>query len=149
MMLKSILHLSVLTGNAGDIDDRNIIISIIQFRDSVETDAEKALLHIYTAQALKNYLHYHISDIQQRSYEDFSDNDYTTLQNWTQSQFLKAISYHIKKALNNPGLLLSIPARSYSELLNVKEGSDIYRPTLFDILTHTAISLYEIGRAHV
>ena len=143
MMLKSILHLSVLTGNAGDIDDRNIIISIIQFRDSVETDAEKALLHIYTAQALKNYLHYHISDIQQRSYEEFSDNDYTTLQNWTQSQFLKAISYHIKKALNNPGLLLSIPARSYSELLNVKEGSDIYRPTLFDILTHTAISLYE------
>ncbi|MFZ9760923.1 MAG: alpha-2-macroglobulin family protein [Candidatus Kapaibacteriota bacterium] len=142
-MLKCILHLSVLTGKSGEPDDRNIVLSIKQYADSLDKDEEIAILHIYLAQALKNYLHYHRSEIDQRSYEEYSIDDYATLQNWTKSQFMKAISSEIDKALRNPGLLLSIPARSYSDLLRVKFASDIYRPTLFDIISHAAIGLYE------
>lgn len=141
--LKCILHLSVLTGNAGEPDDRNIIQSIVRYSDSVETKPEKALMNIYLAQALRNYYHYHLDEIRKRSFEEYPLDDYLSVMYWTETQFLKAISSLINSSLDNSGLLLSIPARSYVELLNVKESSDKYRPTLYDIIAHAGIALYE------
>ena len=141
--LKCILHLSVLTGNSGEPDDRTIIQAIVRYSDSVETETEMALMNMYLAQSLRNYYHYHLAEIRKRSFEEYPLDDYSSVMYWTESQFLQVISSLINSSLKNPGLLLSIPARSYADLLNVKESSDKYRPTLFDIISHAGIALFE------
>ncbi|MFN5006488.1 MAG: alpha-2-macroglobulin family protein [Ignavibacteria bacterium] len=141
--LKCILHLSVLTGNSGEPDDRTIIQAIVRYSDSVQTETEMALMNMYLAQSLRNYYHYHLAEIRKRSFEEYPLDDYSSVMYWTESQFLQVISSLINSSLKNPGLLLSIPARSYADLLNVKESSDKYRPTLYDIISHAGIALFE------
>ena len=142
-MLKCIMHLSVLTENAGELNDIAIIQSIAGFSDSVETKQDKALIHLFLAQALKNYVHYHRQDINQRGYENFSITEYSKLDQWPRSLFFKAIDSSIRKAMQDSTILLNTPARTYSELFRTKPQSEQYRPTLFDIIAFASISLYE------
>ena len=73
--------------------------------------------------------------------EDFRTWDLETL-------FLE-IHQHHQNALQN-GLLLQLePLKKYDALLQTQKASKIYRPTLFDFLSHNALEFYKTPETHI
>jgi hypothetical protein len=142
-MLKCILHLAAISGRSNEPDDKSIILTLQRFKDSVTTKPEKAIIDYFIAEALRNYYHYTLEDIRKRPLLDADINDFNQIDIWHQSQFQSAIRNRIKSAIQDSSILLSIPGRTYSELLRVKIGSDMYRPSLYDLIMYSSISLLE------
>ncbi|MEW4925111.1 MG2 domain-containing protein [Algibacter sp. 2305UL17-15] len=68
---------------------------------------------------------------------------------WDLQTLFDDIHKHYQKSLNN-GLLLQLePLDKYDALLNTQKDSKIYRPTLFDFLSHTALEFYKTNETHI
>ncbi len=142
-MLKCIMHIAAISGQSSEPDDKSIILRLQQFKDSVNTIPEKAIIDYFMAEALHNYYHYNIESIRKRPLIETDINKLEDIDLWHSSHFRKAILGIIKRALKDSTTLLSIPSRTYSELLRVKDGSDLFRPTLFDLLAYSSIALLD------
>lgn len=142
-MLKCIINLAAISGRSSEPDDISIILTLQRFKDSVDTKPEKAIIDFFIAEGLRNYYHYTLEDIRKRPHLNADINDVNQIDVWHQSQFQQAIRDRIKSALQDSTILLSIPGRTYSELLNIKDGSVLYRPTLFDLIVYASIALFE------
>jgi len=75
--------------------------------------------------------------------------DPTDFRTWDLQTLFEEVHQHYQNSLTNKIQLQKIPIRSYSEILKVKEGSDIYRPTLYDFLTHRAITFYKTNERNI
>lgn len=142
-MLKCIIHLAAISGRSNEPDDKSIILTLQRFKDSIDTKPEKAIIDYFIAEGLRNYYHYTLEDIRKRPHLNADINDFNQMDSWHQSQFQQAIRDRIKSALQDSSILLSIPGRTYTELLRVKDGSESYRPTLFDLIVYSSIALLE------
>lgn len=142
-MLKCIIHLAAISGRSNEPDDKSIILTLQRFKDSIDTKPEKAIIDYFIAEGLRNYYHYTLEDIRKRPHLNADINDFNQMDSWHQSQFQQAIKDRIKSALQDSSILLSIPGRTYTELLRVKDGSESYRPTLFDLIVYSSIALLE------
>ena len=73
-------------------------------------------------------------------------NDFRT---WDLQTLFNEIHIHYQKSLQN-GLMLQLePLGQYNVLLNEHKGSKIYRPTLFDFLSHNALQFYKSNETHI
>ncbi len=78
--------------------------------------------------------------------EKVDSNDFRT---WDLQTLFSEIHIHYKKSLQN-GLMLQLePLSNYSVLINEQKGSKIYRPTLFDFLSHNALLFYKSNETHI
>ena len=142
-MLKCIIHLAAISGRSNEPDDKSIILTLQRLKDSIDSKPEKAIIDYFIAEGIRNYYHYTLEDIRKRPHLNADINDFNQMDSWDQSQFQQAIRDRIKSALQDSSILLSIPGRTYTELLRVKDGSESYRPTLFDLIVYASIALLE------
>lgn len=78
--------------------------------------------------------------------EKVDANDFRT---WDLQTLFDEVHLHFQKSLENGLLLQMEPLESYSTLLLEQEGSKIYRPTLFDFLSHNALEFYKTNETHI
>jgi hypothetical protein len=62
---------------------------------------------------------------------------------WDLSTIFHEISIHFEASLQKPLELQQLKVNAYKEILNEQKGSEIYRPTLFDLLAHSALDFYK------
>ena len=69
--------------------------------------------------------------------------DSTDFRTWDLTTLFFTVSTHFRKSLENTSELQKIKVDEFKEILNQKPGSEIYRPTLFDLLAHAALQFYK------
>ncbi|WP_341215909.1 MG2 domain-containing protein [uncultured Wocania sp.] len=75
--------------------------------------------------------------------------DSVDFRTWDLQTLFNEIHLHYQKSLKN-GLMLQLESLSnYNVLLNEQKGSKIYRPTLFDFLSHNALQFYKTNETHI
>lgn len=62
---------------------------------------------------------------------------------WDLQTLFNTIHLHYQNSLKNDQILQQTPLKDYDELLVTQENSKLYRPTLFDLLSHNALSFYK------
>ncbi|MEO7599610.1 MAG: alpha-2-macroglobulin family protein [Opitutus sp.] len=64
---------------------------------------------------------------------------------WDLSRILAEIDRHFTAALANEAELKATPVSDYQQLLQPGTVPDLYRPTLYDFLTHEALGFFQAG----
>jgi len=68
---------------------------------------------------------------------------------WDLQTLFNEIHVHYQNSLQN-GLMSQLePLRNYDTILTTQENSKIYRPTLFDFLSHNALEFYKTNETHI
>ena len=67
--------------------------------------------------------------------------DSTDFRTWDLTTLFHEISIHFDASLENKAGLQNTGLEGFKEILNNQPDSEIYRPTLFDILAHTVLSV--------
>ncbi|MGB0879938.1 MAG: MG2 domain-containing protein, partial [Polaribacter sp.] len=75
------------------------------------------------------------------SVQDFRTWDLTTL--------FKEIHTHYQNSLSNSLLLQQTDIYDFATILQIQKGSKIYRPTLFDFLSHNALAFYKTSETNI
>lgn len=68
---------------------------------------------------------------------------------WDLQTLFDEVHLHFQKSLDNGLLLQQEPLENYDALLTEQKDSKIYRPTLFDFLSHTALEFYKTNETHI
>ncbi len=125
----------------------------------LEEDAELNIVNDFKAEieitegSTKNILHNYLANIywqyfQQNRYTFYNRTttetkvDTVDFRTWDLNTLFQEIDIHFQASLENPEALQKLPISNFNVILNeVKESSE-FRPTLFDLLAHTALSFY-------
>ncbi|MDE3741541.1 alpha-2-macroglobulin family protein [Maribacter polysaccharolyticus] len=68
---------------------------------------------------------------------------------WDLMTLFTEINLRFKNSLTHPESLQQIPIDTYKDILNEQKGPETYRPTLFDILAHTALDFYKTQESDI
>ena len=68
---------------------------------------------------------------------------------WDLTTLFYEINLHFSNSLSNTKKLQESPISEYSTILNKQKKSDLFRPTLFDILAHTALDFYKSNETSI
>ncbi len=68
---------------------------------------------------------------------------------WDLETLFTEVHVHFQKSLENGLLLQQEPLTTYDALLNTQKDSKVFRPTLFDFLSHTALEFYKTNETHI
>ncbi|WP_298340593.1 MG2 domain-containing protein [uncultured Algibacter sp.] len=68
---------------------------------------------------------------------------------WDLQTLFDEIHVHYQKSLENGLMLQQEPLKTYNVLLNEQKGSKIYRPSLFDFLSHNALVFYKTNETQI
>ncbi|PQV48275.1 alpha-2-macroglobulin family protein [Jejuia pallidilutea] len=79
----------------------------------------------------------------------FKKVDAEDFRTWDLETLFAEVHLHFQKSLENGLLLQQEPLKKYDALLNEQKDSKIYRPTLFDFLSHTALEFYKTNESHI
>ncbi|MCK0144595.1 MG2 domain-containing protein [Arenibacter sp. F26102] len=71
--------------------------------------------------------------------------DSVDFRTWDLTTIFHEINIHFDASLQNPSELQKLKVDSYKEILEEQKGSEIYRPSLFDLLAHSALDFYKSG----
>ncbi|HLN73979.1 MAG TPA: alpha-2-macroglobulin family protein, partial [Prolixibacteraceae bacterium] len=121
--------------------------------DHYKVTIERTLQDLRWAKApVKQILHSIVADLYWKYYQEnnwrildrtvtvnFEQNDLYT---WDLRKIVSACMEHYALSLTDKDLLKNTPISSFAEILDKKEDSEKYRPTLFDFLAYRAIDLY-------
>ena len=69
--------------------------------------------------------------------------DPTDFRTWDLNTLFYEIGSHFDASLENSAVLQKTSVADFNEILNSQKGSANYRPTLFDLLAHTALDFYK------
>ncbi|MEM9933624.1 MAG: alpha-2-macroglobulin family protein [Bacteroidota bacterium] len=100
---------------------------------------EKEILHSYLADIYSQLLQRDRYKIAGRTQIEEASEDVLS---WDLRTFYEQITQAYAASLANKVLLVNTEARAYEALLDTEAGSLTYRPTLYDILAHKAISFF-------
>lgn len=62
---------------------------------------------------------------------------------WDLQTLFDTIHLHFQKSLQDASILQQTPLNDYDELLITQENSKLFRPTLYDFLSHNALAFYK------
>ncbi|WP_449272396.1 alpha-2-macroglobulin family protein [Hyunsoonleella rubra] len=68
---------------------------------------------------------------------------------WDLQTLFEEIHLHFQKSLGNGLMLQQEDLSTYDTLLHEQKDSKIYRPTLFDFLSHNALQFYKTDETHI
>ncbi|WP_282074524.1 alpha-2-macroglobulin family protein [Maribacter aquivivus] len=129
------------------------------FINKLEEDAKLTIVNDFKSEiaaadsATKSILHSHLANLywqyyQQNRYQ-FNNRTKTAVKvdsvdfrTWDLDTLFKEIDYHFTSSLKNASTTQQLPISDYNEILVKNEESKKYRPTLFDVLAHTALEFY-------
>ncbi|AUP80318.1 alpha-2-macroglobulin family protein [Flavivirga eckloniae] len=75
--------------------------------------------------------------------------DTTDFRTWDLQTLFSEVHIHYQNSLQS-GLLLQLESLSnYDDILNLQKDSKIYRPTLFDFLSHNALEFYKTDETNI
>lgn len=104
---------------------------------------ESYLAHLYWSYFQQNrYRFYNRTEMQEKI-------DTTDFRTWDLNTIFYAIGDHFEASLSRPHELQQIKIDSFDEILVKEKGSEAYRPTLFDLLAHTALDFYKTGENNI
>lgn len=131
----------------------------------LEEDAELKVINNFKTQInksktpTKNLLDYMLADLywqyfKQNRYKFYnrsttankSSDDFRT---WDLSRLFNEIHVHFQKALHQPEVLQKTPLKTYESLLIRVPNSELYRPTLFDLLAYGALDFYKTPESSI
>ncbi|WP_047416313.1 alpha-2-macroglobulin [Cellulophaga sp. Hel_I_12] len=69
--------------------------------------------------------------------------DSTDFRTWDLTTLFNEISIHFEASLQNSAALQKIKVSDFDVILNQQKNSEKYRPTLYDLLAHTALNFYK------
>lgn len=69
--------------------------------------------------------------------------DSVDFRTWDLNTLFKEIHVHFQKALSDSKALQKTDLQEFKELIETEEGSEMYRPTLYDLLAHDALNFYK------
>ncbi|MEO1010945.1 MAG: MG2 domain-containing protein [Bacteroidota bacterium] len=68
---------------------------------------------------------------------------------WDLNTLFKEIDLHFRASLENAKELQQLNLADFKEILHRRKGSETYRPTLFDLLAHTALNFYKTDENNI
>jgi hypothetical protein len=89
----------------------------------------------------KRYIFYNRSRLSAKAHSDF--------RTWDANSFFEEIHLHFQKSLSDAAALQKISIESIKDILVQAEGNRMYRPTLYDLLSHNALDFYETNESLV
>ena len=75
--------------------------------------------------------------------------DSTDFRTWDLTTLFEEISVHFDNSLKNQESLQKEAINDFQEVLQDQKGSEIYRPTLFDLLAHSALDFYKTSENNI
>ncbi|MBC3759448.1 alpha-2-macroglobulin [Hyunsoonleella sp. SJ7] len=75
--------------------------------------------------------------------------DIEDFRTWDLQTLFEEIHLHFQKSLDNGLMLQQEDLKTYNSLLHEQKDSKIYRPTLFDFLSHSALQFYKTDETHI
>ncbi|NNE76255.1 MAG: hypothetical protein HKN31_04200 [Pricia sp.] len=69
--------------------------------------------------------------------------DSTDFRTWDLTTIFEEINLHFQASLENKNKLQEADINDFKEIIDQQPDSEVYRPTLFDILAHTALQFYK------
>lgn len=131
----------------------------------LEEDAELKVINNFKTQInksktpTKNLLEYMLADLywqyfKQNRYKFYNrsttaekpSDDFRT---WDLNTLFNEIHLHFQKALHQPEVLQKTPLKTYESLLIRVPKSELYRPTLFDLLAYGALDFYKTPESSI
>ena len=125
----------------------------------LEEDAKLTIVNDFkseiaiAAEPTKQILHNHLAKLYWQYYKQnrykFNNRTKTAVKidsvdfrTWDLDTIFKEIDYHFTTSLENASTTQQLPISDFNEILVKNEESKKYRPTLFDVLAHTALQFY-------
>jgi len=75
--------------------------------------------------------------------------DSTDFRTWDLTTLFQEIDIHFTKSLENEDKLKTVMAFEFDAILSEQSNSKDYRPTLFDLLAHTALQFYKTQESNI
>ncbi len=75
--------------------------------------------------------------------------DSVDFRTWDLTTLFEEINIHFQNSLMNTTLLQEVKIDDFKAILQSQKGSSIYRPTLFDLLGHTALAFYKTPESNI
>ncbi|WP_194528713.1 alpha-2-macroglobulin family protein [Zobellia roscoffensis] len=75
--------------------------------------------------------------------------DHVDFRTWDLTTLFHEIKLHFTASLENPKELQNTDLQGFEELLNQQKGSGSFRPTLYDILAHTALQFFKSDESNI
>lgn len=116
------------------------------FKDQIASSSfpTKNILESYLANLYWQYFQQNRYQFYNRTNTE-SKVDSTDFRTWDLTALFNEIGLHFDNSLQNQDGLQQQKLADYSDLLIQQKGSEIYRPSLFDILAHTSLDFYTSG----
>ena len=142
------------------------LLYISKYAMTLEEDAQLQIINdfkeaITTSQSpTKNVLQSYLANLywqyfQQNRYQFYNRTktetkiDSIDFRTWDLTTLFGEINIHFKNSLSDPKALQSIKVDTFKEILIDQKGSETYRPTLFDLLAHTALDFYTTQETNI
>ncbi|PIB28223.1 alpha-2-macroglobulin family protein [Maribacter sp. 4G9] len=126
----------------------------------LEEEAQLSVLNRFkteiekTAFPTKNILESYLANLywqyfQQNRYQFYNRTatetkvDTVDFRTWDLTTLFKEIDSHFQNALSDSKALQKTNLKEFKELMETEEGSEVYRPTLYDLLAHDALNFYK------
>ena len=131
--------------------EENAVLTIINnFKSEIaKSDSPtKNVLHSYLANLYLQYFKQNRYRFYNRTTTE-AKVDSVDFRTWDLTTLFYEIDTHFKASLENSSTLQNIKVTEFDLLLNNRKDSEIYRPTLFDLLSHTALEFYKTDESSI
>ncbi|MCP4976673.1 MAG: alpha-2-macroglobulin, partial [Maribacter sp.] len=146
-IVKSLLYTSKYTMTLEEDSQLKIVNDFKQEIENAESPT-KNVLESYLANLYWQYF-------QQNRYQFYNRTktetkiDAVDFRTWDLTTLFEEISIHFQNSLTNPTMLQKAKVNDFKAILQSQKGSGIYRPTLFDLLAHTALAFYQTNENNI
>ncbi|WP_077406823.1 alpha-2-macroglobulin family protein [Cellulophaga omnivescoria] len=131
--------------------EEDAVLSIINnFKSEIaKSDSPtKNVLHSYLANLYLQYFKQNRYRFYNRTTTE-AKVDSVDFRTWDLTTLFYEIDTHFKASLENSSTIQNIKVTEFDLLLNNRKDSEIYRPTLFDLLSHTALEFYKTDESSI
>lgn len=123
---------------------------VLEFKSAIAQSQfpTKNILESYLANLYWNYFQQNRYRFYNRTEteEKPDEHDFRT---WDLNTLFYEIGTHFEASLQRSNELQQLKIEAFNEILNKEKGSEVYRPTLFDLLAHTALDFYKTGENNI
>ena len=108
----------------------------------------KNVLESYLANLYWQYFQQHRYQFYNRTKTE-TKIDSVDFRTWDLTTLFEEINIHFENSLANPEALQQIKIDTFKEIIIDQKGSEKYRPTLFDVLAHTALDFFKTHETNI
>nr|WP_235843155.1 MG2 domain-containing protein [Maribacter hydrothermalis] len=115
---------------------------------AIANEPTKQILHSYLATLYWQYYQQNRFQFYNRTTTDVKV-DSVDFRTWDLDTLFKEIDLHFTASLENPTTTQKLTISQFNDILETQEKNRVYRPTLFDLLAHTALEFYKTSENNI